>query len=79
MGNALSDKGWFDEAIDAYRQAIAHRPDYAEAHSNLGVAFKGKGCLDEAIAALDRAAELNPNLPEVPFNLGSTLLVRGDR
>ena len=81
FGNALSEKGCLDEAIDVYRRAIALRPDYAAAHSNLGVALKGKGWLDGAIAAFDRAAEIHPDLPAkcTTLNLGSTLLARGDR
>ena len=49
---ALSNDGQLDEAIAAYRQAIRLKPDYAEAHSNLGNALKDMGQLDEAIASL---------------------------
>ena len=35
LGNALKDKGQLDEAIAAFRQAIALKPNYPEAHSNL--------------------------------------------
>ena len=46
------------EAIAAYRRAIALRPDYAEAHNNLGNVFREQGRLDEArrrLPAGDRA------------------------
>jgi predicted O-linked N-acetylglucosamine transferase (SPINDLY family) len=35
LGNALKEGGQLDEAMTAYRQAIALKPDYAEAHDNL--------------------------------------------
>ena len=36
----------------AYRQAIALKPDYAEAHYNLGNTLKELGRLEEAEASL---------------------------
>ena len=36
------------------------KPDYADAHSNLGNALKEEGRLDEAVASYHRALELNP-------------------
>src|SRR5208282_1548667 len=35
LGNALKDKGQLDDAIDAYRQAVAINTNFAEVHSNL--------------------------------------------
>ena len=39
MGNALKDKGDLEAAIDSYKQALKIKPDYAEAHYNLGSVF----------------------------------------
>ncbi len=52
MGIALKDKGQLDEAIAAYRQAIALRPTFAEAYNSLGLALKDKGRIDESVAAI---------------------------
>ena len=49
---ALKDQSKLEEAIAAYRRAIGIKPDYAEAHCNLGNALKDQGKLEEAIAAL---------------------------
>ena len=38
-----------DEAIRQYQEAIRLKPDYAEAHNNLGNALAEKGQMDEAI------------------------------
>ena len=43
-------RGKLDEAIAEYREAIRLKPDYADAHYNLGIALATRGKLDEAIA-----------------------------
>jgi Flp pilus assembly protein TadD len=35
LGSTLTELGKLDEAEASFRQAIALKPDYAEAHSNL--------------------------------------------
>jgi tetratricopeptide (TPR) repeat protein len=45
----------------------------AEAHNNLGAAFKDQGKLDEAIACYRRALELKPDFAEAHNNLGNAL------
>ena len=63
------DQGRLDEAIAAYHRAIALRPDYAEAHNNLGNALKDQGRLDEALACFRRAVELKPDFSAAASNL----------
>jgi predicted O-linked N-acetylglucosamine transferase (SPINDLY family) len=63
--------------VAAYRQAIVIKPDYAEAHSNLGNALKDQGKLDEAIAAYHRAIAIKPDYAEVHSNLGNALRDQG--
>ena len=38
-GNAYDSSGMYEEAIEAYKQAIRINPDYADAHSNLGLTY----------------------------------------
>ena len=45
----LTDKGEFDAAIDSYKQAIKIKPEYAEAHQGLGLAFLNSGRLQEGL------------------------------
>jgi predicted O-linked N-acetylglucosamine transferase (SPINDLY family) len=52
---------------------LALRPDFAEAHSNLGNALKGRGDLEGAIACYRRAVELRPGFAEAHYNLGLAL------
>ena len=66
-----SSQGKLDEAIAAYREAIRLKPDYAEAHSNLGIALAGQGKLDEAIAEYREAIRLKPDYAAAHNNLGT--------
>ena len=59
-----------DEAIEACNKALSIKPDYAEAHNNLGNAFKDQGNLDEAIKAYNKALVIKPNYFEVYNNIG---------
>jgi hypothetical protein len=67
-----------DEAVDAYGAAIRFKPDYAQAHSNLGNALRELGQLDEAIVQYNNAIRIKPDYANAHFNLGYALLLRGD-
>ena len=53
------------------------KPDYVEAHNNLGNTLKELGRLDEALASYTQTIALKPDLAEVHSNLGSTLYELG--
>ena len=59
-----------DEAITHFQQALKIKPDYAEAHYNLGNAFLKKGSMSEAIAHFQMALQLEPADPGIQNNLG---------
>ena len=50
-----------DEAIRQFQEAIRLKPDYAEAHYNLGNALDKKGRTDEAIRQYQEAVRLKPD------------------
>jgi Flp pilus assembly protein TadD len=67
-----------DEAIAAYRRAVTLKPDFPEAHNNLGIALREKGQLDAATAAYRQALALKPDYSEAHINLGNVLREKGE-
>jgi superkiller protein 3 len=59
-----------EAAIAAYKDAIAARPDYAEAYNNLGLTYRGRGRLAEAIDAYRAAVSIKPDFAVAYNNLG---------
>ena len=59
--------GKVEEAIKLYRDAIAQRPNFAEALLNLGHALKAKGHQDEAKTCWKQALEVKPELAQGYF------------
>jgi hypothetical protein len=70
--------GNLPEAERLYRALLAHHPDMAEAHFNLGTILDATGRWHDAIAAFRQAAKLRPDLAVAHWNLGLTLLRQGD-
>jgi tetratricopeptide (TPR) repeat protein len=60
MGQAYDLAGRNDEAINAYQQAIAAKPDNAGYYNNLGNVLARAGKIDDAKAAYTKSAELDP-------------------
>jgi tetratricopeptide (TPR) repeat protein len=61
MGNAFAGKGMLSEAAAEYAKAIRVKPDYADAHNNLGVVLQRQNRFDEAVAHFTEALRINPN------------------
>ena len=60
IGEAYDLAGRNDEAINAYQQAVAAKPDNAGYYNNLGNVLARAGKIDEAKAAYTKSAELDP-------------------
>ena len=66
-----------DIAIDLIGKALAIKPDYADAHNNLGNTLKEQGKLDDAVASYLKAINIKPDNAEAHNNLGNTLKEQG--
>jgi predicted O-linked N-acetylglucosamine transferase (SPINDLY family) len=69
--------GKMDEAVAAYRQAVALDPRNAGAYCNLGAALRDNGHFDEAIVICRQAIGLDPSCAEAHCNLGVALRDKG--
>ena len=67
-----------DEAVARYSQAVALRPDYAEAHNNLGNALLAAGpAPTRPWHSSSKRLALKPNYADAHYNLGNTLKNQG--
>jgi tetratricopeptide (TPR) repeat protein len=76
LGLSLEAKSRTD-AIALYQKALVLKPDYAEAHNNLGSAYLDDGQLDEAVAEFFKALETKPDYVQAQNNLGNAYLQKG--
>jgi tetratricopeptide (TPR) repeat protein/SAM-dependent methyltransferase len=72
MAFALQTLGRPDEAAGHYREAVRLKPDYVEAHTNLGNVLRELGKLADAAAVYERVLALKPSA-EAHYNLANTL------
>lgn len=64
-------------AIDTLKQLLLLKPDYADLHNLLGVAYDNASMTDDAIEEFERALEINPGFLDARVNLGLALYSRG--
>ncbi len=77
LGMAYAADERYREARKCFAKALGLKPDFAEAHLNLGVALKHLGEAKEAERSYRRALALAPEVAEVHYNLGNLLVERG--
>ena len=70
MGIALPRANKLEEAIEAYKKALAIKPDYADAYNNMGNALQEQGKLEEAIEAYRKALSIKPDYAEALLQHG---------
>jgi Flp pilus assembly protein TadD len=58
------------EAERELLEVLRYRPEYAEAHMNLGVIYTELNRLEEAEKSYERAVALKPDHAEAHYNLG---------
>ncbi len=76
MAALCAARDHFADASAWWQRTVALKPDYAEAHNNLGTALDRQDRLDEAEAAIRRALALKPEFAAAHQNLGAVLIRR---
>jgi len=71
LGEALRRLGKYEQAVEAYRAALAIDSSIAAVHSNLGIALAESGQIQEAIASFHKAVELAPDYADAWCNLSN--------
>ena len=69
-------KNW-PAAVDAFRQAVGFRADFAEAWNELGYALRNLGRYAESLDAYGEALRLRPRFPEALEYLGEAYVKMG--
>lgn len=77
-------QGKYDQAIEAYRHALAKQPGQAHVHNLLGMAYRFKynqqpdpATKDLEIKAFEKAVEIEPRFVVALVNLGSSYYHQG--
>jgi Flp pilus assembly protein TadD len=78
LGLALAAMNQFSQAIAAYQQAIALRPDFPDALNNLGKAHDLSGQTAQAVECYRRAIALKPDFASAHSNLAQALCMAGE-
>jgi tetratricopeptide (TPR) repeat protein len=78
LGDSLDERGLTDEGIKAYSYAVSLRPDYVEAHHNMGLLLAKRERLGEAMAHYKAALAVDPENAGVHEDLGLALSKQGN-
>lgn len=78
-GNRAMMSGRLDDAVSAFREAVAANPRSGEAQRNLARVLIQQGDVAGATAELEKAAEANPQDVWIHFDLGNAYLASGGR
>ncbi|MFB3897316.1 MAG: tetratricopeptide repeat protein, partial [bacterium] len=70
LGQINMAEGFYSNAIGDFQDAIKAKPDYAEAYSEMGKAYRYRKNYEFALEAYSKATALNPNLAEPYQGMG---------
>ena len=79
QGKSFYEQGKYQEAIDAFQQAIKLQPDWAEVYSKLGQAYLQQENPDQAIQSFQKAIHLEPGNDIYHVNLILAFILKGER
>jgi tetratricopeptide (TPR) repeat protein len=74
LGNLYFDSNQPKEAIEAYKQYLAVKPDNADVRTDMGIMYRKLGDFDRALEEFRKAAQSDPKHVNSRYNLGLVLL-----
>ena len=77
LGNALTDRGNLDQAIEQYQLALKLDPASADIRIDFANALGKQGKMAEAIQYYEQALQLDPDSAKAHFDLGNVLAGQG--
>lgn len=77
-GSALEEEERYQEALQAYEEALEISPDESTVYLGLASAYEGLGEAERALAQLEKAAELAPEDANIQRHLGRLQCISGD-
>lgn len=77
VGQTLKDHSKLEQAVAAYKKAIALDPQFADAYNNLGNAFAQQNKLNDAVAVFEQTLTIDPSFVYAWHNLGAALNEQG--
>lgn len=79
LGHLYFDAGRYEDAIQAYQEALERDPENGDLWTDLGVMHRRSGNPQQALESFDRAISLSPRHEIARFNRGIVLLHDLDR
>ncbi len=73
----FSKRGKYIAVVKSYNHVLETKPESAEVHNNLGLAFHNLSRFSEAIQSYNKAFTLKPDYAEAYYNLSITLSIIG--
>jgi len=74
LGNIYFDTDQPKEAIEAYSQYLAIKPDNPDVRTDMGIMYRKLGQFDKAIEEFRKAAQSDPKHANSRYNIGLVLL-----
>lgn len=74
LGNLFFDTGQPKEAIEAYSQYLAIKPDNPNVRTDMGIMYRALGDFDRAVEEFKKAAQFDPKHLNSRYNIGIVLL-----
>jgi tetratricopeptide (TPR) repeat protein len=77
VGGALWRMGKSQDAIEYYERALRIKPDFPQAHCDLGTALLAQDRIADAIGHFEQALQLRPDRAILHYDLGDALMRAG--